>query len=609
MTAPTSTMPPAVRDDAPIARTRSAAGWIAGLVARRRWIGLAVLAVAGVVVFSPALRSEFLLDDYLHASMIDGTYPVHRSPLDLYDFVGDGERSVLVDRGMLPWWSHPDLRIRFLRPLASVLRWAEQRAFGRGALLPHLHSLLWWMAAVLAARRLYRRLLSPRAAALATAVFALSPCHTLPIGWLANREALISVTFGALALTSYLQWREGSRGSARHAVAACGLFALSLSAGEYALGLGAYVLAFELLGETPPASTWTARVGRLLAGIAPFALPAAAYLGLRAVLGYGTRGSSFYDDPLHEPLAFLAIAPRRLAALVSQEWLTIDADEGTSPWLYASYAVVVAALAYVPLRYTFASLDVATRKRARSLFVGSTLALVPVLSVDPSPRVLGAAMLGLAPVLALVMDVAWFATPSPERRPAAEMTGLVALGIGFAQLVHAPVTAWMIGERYRRISVDFVAAMADLSDRIRERGTEELVVLRGGPTSFFVPFALVENGTMPARWRVLSTTGHALGLRPAADALELVVPKDSTMLYSSDLFRNSGLTFRPGQAVEMPGLRVTIVELGSEGPRRARFDFDWDLDDPRALFVTESSKGAFPDAKLPRPGFGQPYDP
>ena len=101
-------------------------------------------------MYSPSVRSEFLLDDYLHASMIDGSFPVHRGPLDLYDFVDDAEHAVLVERGMLPWWAHPQLRIRFLRPFSSLLRWGEQPAFGRSALVPHLHSLLWWAAAVLA---------------------------------------------------------------------------------------------------------------------------------------------------------------------------------------------------------------------------------------------------------------------------------------------------------------------------------------------------------------------------------------------------------------------------------------------------------------------------
>ena len=573
----------------------------------RRWLGLAALLLLGALVYLPAVRSEFLLDDYLHASMIDGSFPVHRGPLNLYDFVDTGERPLLLERGMLPWWSHPELRIRFLRPLSSALRWSEQRLLGRGALAPHLHSLLWWAAAVLAARRLFRQLVPPRPALLATLVFALSPCHALPIAWLANREALVSLTFGALALSSYLRWRQ--QRAARHALAAAGLFAVALAGGEYALCLGGYVLAFEIVGRAE--GSGARRAARAALGLLTYLAPAAGYLALRAALGYGTRGSSFYNDPLHEPLAFLRTAPRRLAALVTQEWLSVDADDGASAWTTALLALAVVAVAVIPLRRTLAALEPRAREHARALLVGSGLALVPVLAVDPSPRVLGAAMLGLAPVLALVMDHAWFPVTPPGRRGAAELTGLVALGIGFAQLVHAPITAWMIGEHYRRTSVDFVASVADLRGRMGDPAKGQLLVLRGGPSSFFVPFALAATGPMPARWRVLSTTGHALGLRLDARTLDLVVPKDHSMLswFSWDLFRNTATTFQVGQVVRTPGLTATVLEVGDEGPRRVRFELDRDLDDPDNVWITESTRGEFPAATPPRLGFGQVYEP
>src|SRR5581483_9374668 len=84
----------------------------------RRWLPFAALILAGAVVFLPALRSRYLLDDYLHMAMIEGTFPAHRGPADLYDFVNDGERDMLVEHGMLPWWTHPKLTVRFFRPLS-----------------------------------------------------------------------------------------------------------------------------------------------------------------------------------------------------------------------------------------------------------------------------------------------------------------------------------------------------------------------------------------------------------------------------------------------------------------------------------------------------------
>src|SRR5262245_30076064 len=105
----------AAQDEAPdVSSPPSSTSPAAAGSTRRVW-GLWLVSLLGAIVFMPALRAPFLLVDYLQASMIEGTFPAKRSPIDLYDFVNDGDRAALVDRGMLPWWSHPKLEIRFFR--------------------------------------------------------------------------------------------------------------------------------------------------------------------------------------------------------------------------------------------------------------------------------------------------------------------------------------------------------------------------------------------------------------------------------------------------------------------------------------------------------------
>ncbi|MGD0525728.1 MAG: hypothetical protein ABSE49_11320 [Polyangiaceae bacterium] len=212
----------------------------------RSIIGLVLLVALAAVLFLPALRSPLFLDDYMQASMAKGTFPSPRfGAFDLYDFVNDGDRAVLYDRGILPWWTEPSLQVRFFRPLSSALLWADYHVFGGAPLPLHLHSFLWWIATVLLARALYRRLLAPRVATIATIIFALAPCHVFPIAWLANREALVSITFGIAALDAYLRWRDGRR--PLDAAWSTVLFALSMTGGEYAIGFAGYVVAFELI--------------------------------------------------------------------------------------------------------------------------------------------------------------------------------------------------------------------------------------------------------------------------------------------------------------------------------------------------------------------------
>ncbi len=66
------------------------------------------------------------------------------------------------------------------------------------------------------------------------------------MGWLANRNALVSTTAALLGLVMHLEWREARRPWAL-ALSLVG-FAVGLAAGETALGVLAYLLAYELLG-------------------------------------------------------------------------------------------------------------------------------------------------------------------------------------------------------------------------------------------------------------------------------------------------------------------------------------------------------------------------
>ncbi|MFT3771120.1 MAG: hypothetical protein QM820_37365 [Minicystis sp.] len=481
---------------------------------RRNWIFIALLVLGALVVHLPALRAQYLLDDYLHASMIDGTFPAKRGPLDLYDFVNEADRPVLTERGMLPWWSHPRLKVRFFRPLPSALRWADHHLFGRGPLLLHLHSLLWWVAAVAAARALFRRFLPPRPAMIATAVFALAPCHALPLAWLANREALISLSLGLFAFGAYVRWREELR--ARDALIAAALFALSMSGGEYAMCLGGYVLAYEIVVRGDG-------LFRRISGLLPFVAPAVVYLAVRAKLGYGTEGSGFYSDPFREPGAFLRAAPRRLVTLLAQAWLSLDGDtlpSSTPWWFLVILAAGCVALFAAPLRRAFADLDEPTRRAAKWMLLGSFLALVPVLAVVASPRLLGASLIGISVAVALLLEHAWFPAEPPPRRGLAELTGLAAIALGFAHLVHGPGTAWLIGWNYKRSSESFAANAASLRARFAELGRDDVYVLRGLGGSFFMPFAVDPHGAPPSRWRILAQTNHVLALRRDARTID-----------------------------------------------------------------------------------------
>lgn len=573
-------------------------------VSRHKLGRLALFAyiVAGLLAFVPAVRTPFFLDDYLHASMTAGTFPGKRTPFQLYDFVDDGSRAPLLARGLLPWWTHPHLTIRFFRPLSSALLWLDHKTFTGNALVMHLHSLVWWAFAVLAARKLFARSFSPRAAFLATLVFALSPCHAMPVAWLANREALVSLTFGILALHPYLRWRDQAR--PKDFGIAFAFFALALlGGGEYALCFGGYVLAADIVRKQSPV--------RRVVGWMPFLLPAAAYLGVRARLGYMTSGSGFYSDPIHEPLAFLKNVPWRSAALLADGWLTLDAATWGPVWQKAFVAAIVLAFAVlfrVALRRVVNALEPQAKQTATWLLFGSIFSLAPVLAVVPSLRLMGVAMIGVAALAALVIDHAWFpADGIGGRGRAADLTRVAAIALGFAHFVHGPATTALLSWQYMSDAKALAERGEWLAREVGKGDAASVGVVRGLPSSFFTAFAIDPGGPPPRRWLVLAQAGHVLVLRKDERTIDVIVGPERALYPSGDgnLYRSDDFALKQGDVITVPGLQATILEVGERGPRHVRFV----VDDPSALHWVNDARDGMKDIELPKPGFGTPFDP
>jgi len=510
----------------------------------------------------------------------------------------------MMREGLLPWWSHPQLTIRFFRPLSSAVRYAELRWLGPGSvLLPHVHSLLWWVLAVLAAWSLFGRLLPPRPAQLATAIFALGPWHVLPIAWLANREVLMSLAFGLVALVAQLRLRD--EGRARDAVLATVGYALAFASGEYAFCFGGYVLVAELVAHRGGV---VARALRLV----PFGASALAYLVVRRLGGYGTFASSFYADPLAEPGKILRLAPQRIVRLLAEGWLTLGTDAwGTTapPWVIVLLVLGLGAAVAMTLRHLLTRLETTMRPPAIFLLAGSLIALLPVLAAVPAPRLLGISALGMAGVVGLLLDEAWFPPAPRPRHGPDELLVVTATLLGFLQLVHGPAAAYLAGDQLRLSSTGYAASFVRLGGKLIEKGGRDVHVLRGAGGAFFGHFALASVGLRP-RWRILSHTPHVLLLRKDARSFELVAGA-ADALYpegATNLFRDPGHPLAAGTTIEVPGMRVDVLTVGPHGPTRARFTFDQPLESDAYAWIDERAAG-LTEVTLPRVGFGRPYDP
>ena len=263
------------------------------------------------------------------------------------------------------------------------------------------------------------------------------------------------------------------------------------------------------------------------------------------------------------------------------------------------------------MRRALAALAPSSRKTALWLLVGSALALVPTLAVVPARRLLGASMIGVAIVVALLLERVWFPAEGEanvSRGRAASLASLAALALGFAHLVHGPGTAWLQSRQHRHDAADFQSRVGALRARIGDPNEAEVGVVRGLAGAFFAPFALDPRGRTPKRWCVLSHAGHVLVLRRDALTVDLIAAEGRGLypIGERNLYRSEGTPLHAGDKISVRGLHVTILEVGEAGPRSARFVFDTD---PGAFTWIND---AFEDTlavELPQPGFGEPFEP
>jgi len=162
-----------------------------------------------------------------------------------------------------------------------------------------------------------------------------------------------------------------------------------------------------------------------------------------------------------------------------------------------------------------------------------------------------------------------------------------------------------------RVSGEFRPRARALGARLPELASTELGVVRGNVGGFFLPFALDQSGVLPVRWRILSETGHVLALRRGPRALELVAPKDHGLfsLSRGDLFRSETSNLATGDVFTLPGMRVTVLEAGPDGPPLGALRVRQRSRRAAVLPGSPRSATAFPVVELPEVGFGKPFDP
>jgi hypothetical protein len=538
---------------------------------------LAVL--ASLLLALPMLGSPPLEDDVFHRGMVEGRLSAVRwGPTELYDFIGAPSRppSQLREHGVLPWFAADDLKVRFFRPLSSGILAGELTLVGDRAWISRLHSLAWFCVVLGLVVVVNERVLEPRAASLATLIYALSGGLLLPVSWPAARHELICTVFALLAFWWHVRARDDGWTPGR--VLSPLAFAVGLLAGELTLGAVALIAAWEWLAR---ADRWRDR----LVAVTPIATVTLGYLVFYAVRDYGTRSTAAYV-PLTLDLASAAAVLRHFGILAGELVAGTPSDAfGLAPLSVQTFGAVWGAAMVGAAWWLFSiarpHLDPREATAVRWMALASLAAALPGTLAIVGGRVLALALVPASGVASILIVRGWALRRDLRRGAPRAIASLIVVIIAFGHFITGPVMRVTIGLALGRVAQAQQDQAAALSPC---RGVMVLVAASDPIIATYVPSMMSQKEHPPERVRVLSMAAvdHRIErVTPTGFDLVLAETPPARTLWER-LFRRAPLP--AGTHVQISSLDATVIEDAGGIPTRTRFDFGEPLDSPHLCF-------------------------
>ena len=562
-----------------------------------------VVAILAVALGLPSLGGGWIMDDYYHRWTIlrsESYRELLKSPTDIFNFFdGDPARTrKLMDLGLVPWWTLPEVKGAFWRPLTALTHVLDYRLWPRRPAMMHLHSLLWFGALAGAVALLYRRFcVGAAVAGLAALLYVIDDARAIPVGMLAGRNGMIAALFGVAAVLVHDLWRRS--GWRAGGVLGPILLAAALLSAEAGIGACAYLLAYALVLDR---GTWRQRWAPLVR----YALVVAVWRAVHASLGYGVYAVDIYDDPMASPLRFVAMLPWRVPLYFLGQWATPPAELAYVLPSAGAWAMWAAGVALIALVCVVLWPLVRRSREARFWAVGMGLALIPACATTPMNRQLFFVGIGGMGLLgALLAGVFGGGTWRPARRAWRLAAACLGVLLIFIHLVLAPLAlpvlaAYPMGPRHLMASLHVLPGMDSAIER------QDLVIVNHplpGHVAHMLGGRAVDGLPVPRRIRTLAPALSAVRVfRP--DPNTLVVRPESGYLTAlfDGVFRSPGHALGRGESVELAGMTVVVTDLTDDGrPAEAAFRFALPLEDPSLRWL-QWADGGFRDFTPPAVG-------
>lgn len=542
------------------------------------------LALVAILLTAPSLWVGFHLDDQVGRFLLsDPPDPSAVKLLKTYGSpygIANGDPSSIhwqIENGFAPFWTYNRLLISNWRPLSLFTHKIDGLLFPQNAVAVHAHGLLWFAALIIIVTLLYRKLMGVTTlAGVASLLFALDHTHGFAAGYVANRNAIIALFFGALAIYFHVDWRANR--SRKGALLSPAFLACALLSGESAVATIGYLFAYAAFLDTGDPKQ---RVKSLVPATAIFSTWAVSY----NLFGYGARGSGLYIDPIREPVQFAFATVERVPLLTMGQYLLPPAEA----YNYAPKPLAVAI--WLGALLLFLSLIVVAlplvRRNALAKFwaLGMFLSLISVCSSHPNNRLLFFAGLGAMGLLSqlwhgLVDKADWLLKSRLWNRFANALVATITAFHIFVSPLLLPLAACsiLLSSGVNR-AIEKIATEANLADT-------DLVIVNS-PDYFFVkliPMVLtVEKYPKPRRLRALSIGPLLIDVtRVNSNTLSISYHGGILQTSLSELYRDADIPMEIGQRIKLKGLQIEITGVTRDGrASRARFAFDDDIEAPR----------------------------
>ncbi len=538
-----------------------------------RWV-----VVVSLLLASPALFSPLVIDDHVQQIIVrpDRHYGGFEDPgRSLFSFA-DGsptQRAALMEEGLFSWWTDPEFKLSFWRPLSAATHRLDFRLWIDDAVWIHAHSLLWFLLLLVALSRLYKRFHEPKVAVMALALYAIDDARGFVLSVACNRNALIAAVFGVGALIAHDRWRrDGWRPGA-----ALGplLLVVGLLAGESAVAVLAYLFAYALSVDT---GALRERLGRLI----PYVVVVVLWQILYGHLGYGADGSGVYVHPLSEPLRFVAKLLERAPVLAAAQFAGPPSDLWVPlpPRLAAGvYVFVLLVLAGVgKLLWPLISED----KVVRFWVLGALLSLIPVSATFTMDRLLVFVGIGASGALACLFERAVRLSPSGGRR-----WGVV--GLVVVHLVLAPIC--LPARASVAVGMEALFALADESvpddPSIVNKSLVVVIVPADGAVGYVTTSRAGRGVPRPRNLRMLAQGyGEVQVTRLDARTLRLRAAGGFYQARPEAMVRSPATRSFVGEIISLSNMTVTVTRVNEDGhAAEADFRFASALESPEWLWT------------------------